>query len=59
MIESSRVKAAFDVKKKGMKPLPGYTHEPLMMIFDTKLNLACKARLVLRGDQTENAALVY
>ena len=50
--EMNGVRVAFDIKEKGRKPPPGYSHVNLMVIFDVKIDFTRKMRLVVRGDQT-------
>jgi hypothetical protein len=59
MKEANGVRTAFEVKEDG-KPPPGFSHVQLMMIFDIKMYLSRKARLVARGDLTNTPpALTY
>jgi hypothetical protein len=47
------VRVAFDIKDHATKPCPGYEYVDLMMVYDIKMDYTRKARLCVRGDQTE------
>jgi hypothetical protein len=57
--EAGGGRIAFEIKEDGIPP-PGYKPVQLMVMFDIKMDLTTKARLVARGELTETPpALTY